>query len=173
MRLFEFITEAYELEWDDQFGPKEIHARAYDRQGKYIDIKFVPVRDNVTDIEFSKMDSFDETGEGDEHAIFATVMDAIKKYLQGYQPKIIVFSGKGDKRGSLYQRMIQRYAPKLGYQQFDLNKLSPEARKQIASSGSNAFVLRRMTQPGVEESGVSAGGGQHKWMGKEFYRHLV
>ena len=173
MRATEFIAEAYNLEWDDQFGPKEIHARAYDRQGQYIDINFVPVRDNVTDIEFSKMDSFDETGKGDEHAIFATVLNAVKKYLQEYQPKIIVFSGKGEKRGGLYQRMVARYAPQLGYKQFDLNKLSPEARQQIAASGSNAFVLRRATQPGVEEACVSAAGGQGRWMGKEFYRHLV
>lgn len=141
----EQINEAYDLEWNDEFGPKEIHARAYDRQGQYIDINFVPVRDNVTDIEFSKMDSYDETGQGDEHAIFATVLNAVKKYLQGYQPKIIVFSGKGEKRGNLYQRMIARYATQLGYKQFDLNKLSPEARQQIAASDSNAFVLRRVT----------------------------
>lgn len=159
MRANEFLTELfnkpYQLDWDDQFGPKEIHARAYDRQGQYIDINFVPVRDNVTDIEFSKMDNFEETGQGDEIAIFSTVLSAIKKYLNGYQPKIIVFSGKGGRKGEsrakLYQQLINRFARQYGYQQFDLNKLSPEAQKQIASSSSTGFVLRKITKPIEEE----------------------
>ena len=133
----------YELEWDDQFGPKEIHARAHDRQGKYIDINFVPVRDNVTDIEFSKMDNFELTGQGDEIAVFSTVIDAVRRYLSGYQPKIIVFSGKGEKRAGLYQRLINRLASQFGYQQFDINKLSTAARQQIGATGSNVFVLRK------------------------------
>jgi predicted chitinase len=164
MRASEFLTElfnkpgGYTLEWDDQFGPKEIHARAYDRQGQYIDINFVPVRDNVTDIEFSKMDNYEETGQGDEVAIFATVLQAIKRYLQDYQPKIIVFSGKGGRdnvsRANLYQKLINRFAKQYGYQQFDLNKLSPEARKQISASGSTGFVLRKATQQSVNESKI-------------------
>jgi predicted chitinase len=163
MRANEFLTELfnkpYQLQWDDQFGPKEIHARAYDRQGQYIDINFVPVRDNVTDIEFSKMDNFEETGQGDEIAIFSTVLSAIKRYLDGYQPKIIVFSGKGGRKGEsrakLYQQLINRFARQYGYQQFDLNKLSPEAQKQIAASSSTGFVLRKMTVPtSVTESKI-------------------
>jgi hypothetical protein len=140
--LFE-PEKGYELQWDDQFGPKEIHARAYDRQGQYIDINFVPVRANVTDIEFSKMDSYETTGQGDEVAVFSTVMKAIRKYLEGYQPKIVVFSGKGEGRGKLYQKLIQRFASQFGYQQFDINKLSPQAQQQIGSVGSNVFVLRK------------------------------
>lgn len=157
MRASEFITEVfnpnsgYKLHWDNEFGPEEIHARAYDRQGNYIDIKFVPVRPGIVDIEFSKLDDYELTGQGDEIAVFATVMKAVRKYLQGYQPKIIVFTGKGGGRGSLYQRMIQRYAPSLGYKQMDLSKLSPQARSQISSSGTNAFVLRKISQPVQEE----------------------
>lgn len=169
--LFE-PNSGYKLEWDDTFGPEEIHARAYDRQGKYIDINFVNVRPNVTDIEFSKMDSFDMTGQGDEMAIFATVIEAIRRYLKGYQPKIIVFSGKGESRGGLYQRMINRMAGQFGYQQFDTNKLSPDAQKQIGATGTNVFVLRKKYQP-TEEACVSAPGGQGRWMGNEPYRHLV
>ena len=146
MRINEVITESlgsgYKLEWDDQFGPKEIHARAYDRQGQYIDINFVPVRDNVTDVEFSKMDNYEQTGQGDEFAVFATVLEAIKRYLQGYQPKILVFSGKGESRGSLYQKLITRFAGQVGYKQFDTSKLSPEAQRQMG--GTNVFILRKM-----------------------------
>ena len=153
MRATEFITEVFEpgsgypLHWDTEFGPEEVHARAYDRQGQYIDIHFVPVKDDVVDIEFSKMDDYDLTGQGDEMAIFATVVEAIRKYLTGYQPKIIIFSGKGEGRGGLYQKMINRLAGQFGYKQFDTNKLSPEARQKIGASGTNVFVLRKITQP--------------------------
>lgn len=157
MRAIEFVTElfepksGYKLHWDDEFGPKEIHARAYDRQGQYIDINFVPVRDNVTDIEFSKMDNYDLTGQGDEMAVFATVVEAIRRYLKGYQPKIIVFSGKGESRGGLYQRMINRLAGQFGYKQFDTSKLSPEAQEKVGAAGTNVFVLRKAAQPVDEE----------------------
>jgi hypothetical protein len=144
--LFE-PNAGYKLHWDDEFGPKEIHARAYDRQGQYIDIHFVPVKDGITDIEFSKLDNYELTGQGDEMAVFSTVVNAIKRYLQGYQPKIIVFSGKGEGRGGLYQRMINRLAGQFGYKQFDTSKLSPDAQKQIGASGTNVFVLRKITQP--------------------------
>ncbi len=174
MRANEFLTElfdsGYKLQWDDEFGPKEIHARAYDRQGQYIDIKFIPVRDNVTDIEFSKMDNYEETGQGDEVAIFSTVLNAINRYLRDYQPKIIVFSGKGGRdnvsRANLYQKLINRFAKQYGYQQFDLNKLSPEARKQISASSSTAFVLRKMTQPVQERNNG------WRWTGDERFREI-
>jgi len=174
MRANEFLTElfdsGYKLQWDDEFGPKEIHARAYDRQGQYIDIKFIPVRDNVTDIEFSKMDNYDETGQGDEVAIFSTVLNAINRYLRDYQPKIIVFSGKGGRdnvsRANLYQKLINRFAKHYGYQQFDLSKLSPEARKQISASSSTAFVLRKMTQPMQERNNG------WRWTGDERFREI-
>jgi hypothetical protein len=54
-----------------------------------------------------------------------------------------VFSGKGEGRGKLYQKLIQRFASQFGYQQFDINKLSPQAQQQIGSVGSNVFVLRK------------------------------
>ena len=52
-----------------------------------------------------------------------------------------------ESRGGLYQRMINRLAGQFGYKQFDTNKLSPEARQKIGASGTNVFVLRKMTQP--------------------------
>lgn len=158
MRATEFITELFEpgagypLHWDTEFGPEEVHARAYDRQGQYIDIHFVPVRDNVVDIEFSKLDDYDLTGKGDEMAIFATVVNAVRIYLTKMnQPKIIIFSGKGENRGALYQKMINRLASQFGYQQFDTSKLSPQAQSKLGSTGTNVFVLRKSHKPIDEE----------------------
>lgn len=178
MRATDFITELYDpqssfqLEYDTTFGPKEMHARAYDRQGNYIDINFVPVRPNITDMEFSRNDSFDVTGGGDAGRVFATVLEAAKKYLEGYRPPVIVFTGKSGSRSKLYQRMVDRFAQQFGYRQQDITKYSEKAQREIAASGSQAFVLKDMMRR-VGEASVSGYGGQHKWMGNEPYRHLV
>jgi hypothetical protein len=147
MRVTDFVAELYDpqssfrLDWDDQFGPKEIHARAYDRQGGYLDINFVPVGKNITDIEFSRNDSFDITGGGDASRVFATVLEAIKRYLSGYRPKYLIFSAKGGSRYKLYQSMVARYAGTVGYKQFDLNRLKPETRERIGATGTNVILL--------------------------------
>lgn len=157
MRATEFITELFEpgagypLHWDTEFGPEEIHVRAYDRQGKFIDVNFTETRRGIVDIEFSKMGDYDLTDKGDEMAIFATVVNAIRIYLKKYQPKIIIFSGKGDERRSLYQRMINRLASELGYQQFDPSKLSQQGQTQLANQGTNVFILRKKYKPVQEE----------------------
>lgn len=152
MKSTEFIIELYDpknsfkLEWDDYFGPKEMHARAYDRQGNYIDIKFTPVRESMVDIEFSRNDSFDITGGGDASRVFGTILEAIRTYLKGYRPKYIIFSGKGESRYKLYQRLIDRYAHTFGYEQFDVNRFKPALRQKILATGTNMLLLVDMYQ---------------------------
>ena len=147
MKSTDFITELYdvrssfELEWDDTFGPKEIHARAYDRQGGYIDINFVPVKDQMIDIEFSRNDSYDVTGGGDASRVFATVIEAIRRYLSDYRPKYIIFSGKEQSRYSLYKRLVNRFAEQFGYKEYDLSRLKPETRRKLDLSGTNIILL--------------------------------
>ena len=149
MKINEIITEVFNpetsfpIEWDDHFGPKEMHGRAYDRQGGYIDIKFVPLSDNTTEVEFSRNDSYDVTGGGDANRVLGTILEAFREYLRGHQPKIFVFSAKGGSRSKVYQSMINRFAQSVGYKQFDTSKLSPEKRAKLAASGTDLMVLRR------------------------------
>lgn len=164
---------SFKLEWDDSFGPKEMHATAYDRQGRTVNIDFVPVGKNMTEVEFTRGGSYDVTGRGDATFVFATVLQAFKEYLQGYRPKYIIFSAKEGSRFSLYQKLVNRFASTAGYKQFDLNRLKPETRERIGATGTNVILLHDTTH-GVEESGVSGSGSSpHKWQGKELYRHLV
>jgi hypothetical protein len=72
------------------------------------------------------------------------MLEAIREYLKGYKPKIIVFGSKGKSRTKLYQSLINRYAQSLGYKQFDINKLSPETQEKLAFSGSDLMVLRKI-----------------------------
>jgi len=134
---------SFPLEWDDSFAPQDYHATAYDRQGRSIDISFVQIRPDITEIEFQRGGSFDVTGRGDAPQVFATVLEAIKQYLSKQQPKIIIFSAKEGSRYSLYQSLVKRFAGASGYQQFDISKLSDRAKDKIGASGTNVIVLRK------------------------------
>jgi hypothetical protein len=149
MKINEIITEVFNpetsfpIEWNDRHGPEEMHGRAYDRQGGFIDIKFIALRNGVVEVEFSRNDSYDMTGAGDANRVLATILEAFREYLRGYQPKIFVFSAKGGSRSQVYQSMIKRFAAGAGYKQFDTSKLSPAARKKFGATGSDLMVLRR------------------------------
>lgn len=150
MRSQEFITELYDpktsfpIEWDNKFGPEEMHGRAYDRQGGYIDIKFIPLSASTVEVEFSRNDSYDMTGGGDANRVLGTVLEAFREYLRGYQPRVFIFSAKGGSRSKVYQSLIKRFADSVGYRQFDMSKLSPEKQAKIAASGSDVMVLRKV-----------------------------
>lgn len=139
---------SFPLKWFNDFGPKERVARAFDRKNRYIDIMFTPVGDGTVDaveISFSRNDDFGMTGEGDANRVFATVLEAIREYLRGYQPKILLFGSKGESRTKLYKSLINRFAKTVGYKQFDTSKLSPESLERISGSGAGDLLVLRKT----------------------------
>jgi hypothetical protein len=151
----ESLTELYEpensfpLNWYPSDYPNEASARAYDRNRGYIDIKFTPVGISkgmdAVEVEFSRNDSYDMTGGGDANRVLGTVLEAFRQYLKNYQPKILIFSAKGESRSKVYQNLINRFASTVGYKQFDTSKLSPNTQAAIRmSSGGDVMVLRKM-----------------------------
>lgn len=174
MKSDEFLFElfkpesSFELEWDDSFGPKEMHATAYDRQGRTINISFVPVRNNIVEIEFSRGGSTDVTGKGDTGFVFATVLEAVRQYLKNHQPKAIIFSASKGETGSrpkLYQSLINRFANDFGYEQQDINRFSQQALDPIRRSNTDVFLLKKKST--VDE--INNG---YRWNGDDYYRHL-
>lgn len=148
MRANEFLTElfdprtSFDLEWDDSFAPEEYHALAYDRQGRTINIGFVPIGADAVDIEFTRGGSHDITGRGDAERVFATVINAITTYLKNYrQPSYILFSGKETSRNKLYQRLVVRYAAGFGYQVTSQEELPEELRSM--SLPKDVFILSK------------------------------
>ncbi len=130
---------AFPLEWDDQFGPREMHATAYDRQGRTISIDFVPITENMIEIEFTRGGSYDITGRGDAPMVLTTVLEAIKTYLSKYYAApYVVFSSsnKEASRTGVYQAMIKRLAGALGYVQITPKSITPSTfmlkRKDLA-----------------------------------------
>lgn len=60
------------------------------------------------------------TGEGDEYKIMATVMEAIKQFVEEVKPNEVFFSSlkssrDSNSRASLYSSMIKKFASSLGY----------------------------------------------------------
>lgn len=143
---------SFPIEWNDRFGPEEMSGRAYDRQGNYIDIKFIPIKNGIVEVEFSRNDSYDMTGGGDANRVLGTVLEAFREYLRGYQPKIFIFSAKGGSRSKVYQSLIKRFAASAGYKQFDTSRLSPATREKLGASGTDVMVLRKMVNAGLDET---------------------
>lgn len=148
MRAHEFITEvfepktAFELEWDESFAPDELHALALDRQGRTINISFVPISGDAVDIEFTRGGSHDITGRGDAERVFGTVLQAIQIYLARYrQPDFVLFSGKETSRNKLYLRLVARYAARFGYQVIAQNQLPDELRTMALPQ--DVFILAK------------------------------
>jgi hypothetical protein len=153
----ERIDELYEpessfpLHWYQSNDPREQVARAYDRKKGYIDIKFTPVMplefNDMVEVEFSRNDSYDMTGQGDAARVLGTVLQAFREYLKGYQPKILFFAASGDSRSKVYKNLINRFALGAGYKQFDTNKLSKKMQEKLIwtrGAGGGIMILTRM-----------------------------
>jgi hypothetical protein len=78
----------------------------------------------IWDMEFHRGGSQDVTGEGDAFRIFATMLEAVKQFIQVEKPGIVSFRATKDvdpseanpeSRAKLYNRMVDKFAGKMGY----------------------------------------------------------
>jgi len=142
--LFDAET-AFSLQWDNQFaGRGEVHAEAYDADGRTIDISFTPTGyGRGIEIVFKRGGSYDLTGQGDASRVLATVVNAISQYLQKYQPPYIAFSAKSTGgRAGAYTAMIKRLAR--GYTLLDPEEYPEEVMGFLDYLGSDKpFILVR------------------------------
>lgn len=82
--------------------------------------------------------TFGKSGSGGEMQVFSFVIDSLKELVARYHPDTVRFSShKADEnRSKLYQRMLGRIAPTLGYQLADV----------ISSGSDDIFVIKRAQQ---------------------------
>lgn len=69
-------------------------------------------------IVFTRDGSYAVTGEGDQMRVFATVLDATKKFIKKAKPIKMNFTAsklKGNSRANLYKRLVNRFANEMGY----------------------------------------------------------
>lgn len=124
----ESLDKPYQLNWPGEFEDDErIVTWAALPDGTNLEIEFQDTSNNTWAVDFYRGGSQEVTGQGDEQKVFATVMAAIKKFIQDKQPRVVYFSAlkdlsalKGKKpsgsRISLYDKLVQKYAADLGYQ---------------------------------------------------------
>lgn len=71
------------------------------------------------------------TGRGDASRVFATVLDAIQRFIRAQSPKRIAFDAEKSKSGSrirLYTALVKRFASRVGYRLVS-NDTSPVAKQ--------------------------------------------
>lgn len=88
--------------------------------------------------------TFSKSGSGGEMQVFSFVIDSLKELAARYHPETIRFSShKADmNRSKLYQRMIAKIAPGIGYQLADLKSAAGIG----AGGADDVFVLKRIAK---------------------------
>jgi hypothetical protein len=150
-------TSAYDISWSDKIiNNNQVYtALATDKQGRGIAIDFYEFDDyGLTAIEFSRYNSFDITKSGEQFNVFATVLEATKKYLNFENPpKYILFAAKEKSRAKLYQTFINRFASQLGYKQISNENIPNELYGHIVGKNDVGFLLARVDKIQNEASG--------------------
>lgn len=146
--LFDPAT-ALPLEWERSSGynvggvktKDELFATAYDKDGRTITISFVPMPNGIVDISFNRGGSMDITGKGAAVQIFATVLDAINRYVNAERPGWISFSASEPSRAKLYQHMVQRLSG--AYELLTPDQYPASEDLENAQIGAGTFFLLR------------------------------
>jgi hypothetical protein len=117
-----------------------------------LDVHFSPVdprSDEDWEVDFYRGGSTALTGGGDAGRVFASVMDAMRRFIKEYSPQSITFTAskseldgqtlslRSGSRVRLYNSMIRRFAPQLGYE------LDTEQGFAASSARNEVFVLRK------------------------------
>ena len=123
MKITEIISEAfdqpYNIRWSQgDHGDYDAYAELDDGTG--LEIAFLDQQHNSWMVDFFRDNSTEITGEGDAYRVFATVLTAMRQFIDKRKPAKLNFSAEkhDDPRGSrasLYDRMIQRYITGTGY----------------------------------------------------------
>jgi hypothetical protein len=125
MKIFEVFDSPYsaKLPRANSAGDYVIFVTLPD--GSRLDILFERDEASSYIVQFSKNRSYDLTNEGDAYKIFSTVLKVIIEFIEKVIPYKITFGADketGDPdtktptgRVKLYDRMVKKYADKLGY----------------------------------------------------------
>jgi len=138
VRIWEAFDNPYKGKWEkSDYGDVDLNTKLPD--GTNLSIMFNNQQgdegEEVVQVEFYRNNSQEVTGEGDAQRIFATVLDAIQKYIKKYKPQRLSFSASKatdptiyyepdqpqpnpESRAKLYDRLVQRYSKALGYRAF-------------------------------------------------------
>lgn len=116
MRLFELFDKQYDYTWDEQ--GTGWYGEFFTKTNDTIDVSIEEMTDGWQ-IYFTRDLKLEATGAGDAILIFSTVIAMAGEFIQAIKPSIIYFTANKSKDGSsrakLYDRLVKRFAEKLGY----------------------------------------------------------
>jgi len=130
MRLTEIIAESFDKPYlikmsKGEFGDYDGIVKLTDGTNLEINFNLEDNSDNMEQysVEFHRSGSQDLTGEGDAHRIFATVVQALGKFVSKVKPYMLTFNASKEvetgqnpeSRTKLYNRLVNRYASQWGY----------------------------------------------------------
>jgi hypothetical protein len=151
MLLSELFGQPHKfLKKSQQSGAVSYHYSMGSGSSADLEVKFFPtLSDGDWDVNFYRGGSTALTGEGDAPRIFASVIDAVKRFIKEHSPETLAFgaskseldqktlSYRSGSRVKLYRKMVGRFAPMMGY------VLDPELSKKYGDSRSEIFVMHR------------------------------
>jgi len=84
----------------------------------HLTVAFEQQNKNLWALLFHRGGSFTAKGQGDASGVFASVLDATKKFLKKHKPQFIEFTAdkdKGNSRERAYAALVKRFASQYGY----------------------------------------------------------
>jgi hypothetical protein len=157
-RVFEerLLNEAFDKPYPfklENVTPNRLEAKARLPDDSVLTILFLySFKYDGWEVVFDRDMKMDVTGLGDQFRIFATVIEALKKFIASKSPNTIRFgadkSAGKDSRAKLYDRMVKTFANKYGYQ----------LKKTEYKYGAQYFELTKMSNEDAPTNSVSAGG---------------
>lgn len=147
MRLFELFDSNYEL------GPIKTHGLgseltfkdSADREIEVSMLQFEPYSSKIYGLAFTRNGSAQVTGDGEEFKIFSTVLSACRRLIEIDRPNVLFFAAElaHGSRANLYRRMINKFAPELGFTIISQTNLSPELQEivDLYDDSEELFVL--------------------------------
>jgi hypothetical protein len=120
--LAETFDKPYKSKWEkSDYGDVDVLAKLPD--GTNLSIMFNHEGGDEWQVEFYRDTSQALTSQGDAQRIFATVINAVQKFVKKHKPQLVRFSAtkevepgqNSQSRAKLYNRIINRYANDWGY----------------------------------------------------------
>ena len=105
-QINELFRQAYELNWIDQrFGTNRL-ARFRTQNGLNYEITFQSRDGKSFVVNFEQGGNMHATGQGSAGQVFATVLEAIRQFVQTSKPARLEFTAMEASRAKLYRAMV-------------------------------------------------------------------
>lgn len=158
MRAKEFLLELFDpkeaspLEWDES-NPYSVYASGNVPIGGHdvaIDITFSLEDEGLVNIEFMVGGQFELTGKGGANQVFATVIEAVKKFVK-QRPRtvnVITFTAEERSRARMYDTITKRVAQQLGWHVIPYEEVAKDPRfATMMSYGAFLFAIEKGQAP--------------------------